>query len=194
MCVYSYTLYTRSPCIPAHEIHTPTRSNTYITHPHPPANYTHPQEPAYTYSTTPTRALHTPTRSNTYILTHTHTRTTRTNVCTPFHAHTYPHVICTFSNTTCTKRTITNRTTVRAQASITAQIKTIKSKLQFGAHARRCTYAGCPSRHATQFLRCSACHTADYCSAKCQKDDWKRHKKECKMWKDAQSWCVCLYI
>ena len=29
-------------------------------------------------------------------------------------------------------------------------------------------------------LRCGKCRTAKYCSAKCQKEDWKEHKKVCK--------------
>ncbi|KAF8830032.1 uncharacterized protein C8R40DRAFT_1063898 [Lentinula edodes] len=35
-------------------------------------------------------------------------------------------------------------------------------------------------------LRCSECHYATYCSDKCQKKDWRRHKKECAMQKIVQ--------
>ena len=30
-------------------------------------------------------------------------------------------------------------------------------------------------------MSCSRCHRASYCNSTCQKNDWKKHKKECKM-------------
>merc|ERR1712157_652631 len=39
-------------------------------------------------------------------------------------------------------------------------------------------------------LRCSVCKTATYCSAQCQKEDWKFHKRLCKKWKPPVTcWC-----
>lgn len=35
-------------------------------------------------------------------------------------------------------------------------------------------------KHIKQMLRCGVCKKAEYCSAQCQKDDWRFHKRVCK--------------
>ncbi|XP_052184006.1 F-box protein At5g50450-like [Diospyros lotus] len=47
---------------------------------------------------------------------------------------------------------------------------------------RMCSHSGCgrPETRRSEFRRCSACGTANYCSRGCQAQDWKlRHKAEC---------------
>ena len=46
--------------------------------------------------------------------------------------------------------------------------------------APRCFNPNCPAAAApAKLLKCAACRQAEYCSAACQKDDWKRHKRVC---------------
>ena len=46
--------------------------------------------------------------------------------------------------------------------------------------APRCFNPNCPAVAApAKLLKCAACRQAEYCSAACQKDDWKRHKRVC---------------
>ena len=42
----------------------------------------------------------------------------------------------------------------------------------------------CKNGFAAKRLRCSRCKRVYYCSAQCQKSNWKLHKKMCKKWKD----------
>jgi hypothetical protein len=35
------------------------------------------------------------------------------------------------------------------------------------------------SRNGTALLKCAKCHDAKYCSAECQRTDWKKHKAVC---------------
>ena len=41
-------------------------------------------------------------------------------------------------------------------------------------------------RHAEKLSLCSGCHTVSYCGTKCQSHNWSRHKKVCKLMKDAK--------
>lgn len=43
-----------------------------------------------------------------------------------------------------------------------------------------CIECGKEPEEGEQLLVCSACHGDVYCSAACQRADWKRHKAICK--------------
>ncbi|KAF9053670.1 hypothetical protein BDZ89DRAFT_1056248 [Hymenopellis radicata] len=45
-----------------------------------------------------------------------------------------------------------------------------------------CENEHCEKREskAAEFKRCSSCHQVSYCSPECQKEDWKRHRLDCK--------------
>jgi hypothetical protein len=55
------------------------------------------------------------------------------------------------------------------------------SKLKISpAAAAYCDYATCPSRAESRPLKeCGRCGATSYCTAACQKADWRRHKAEC---------------
>ena len=56
-----------------------------------------------------------------------------------------------------------------------------KHKSQTDAITIFCSYCGSsPSKDDKPFSRCSRCKKVYYCSVKCQKKDWKKHKKVCK--------------
>ncbi|KAL8425173.1 hypothetical protein Efla_007519 [Eimeria flavescens] len=44
---------------------------------------------------------------------------------------------------------------------------------------RSCTYTGVSGREGAAAKRCSACKSVFYCSSRCQRDAWPRHKAEC---------------
>lgn len=51
---------------------------------------------------------------------------------------------------------------------------------------RRCSYPGCgnlagPAEAALKTRRCSACRVVRYCGEACSHEDWRRHKKGCKL-------------
>ncbi|KAH9928402.1 uncharacterized protein B0H18DRAFT_1001147, partial [Fomitopsis serialis] len=52
----------------------------------------------------------------------------------------------------------------------------------FGPMWKSCEAPGCTAieRPGVKMKCCSGCKTTYYCSAKCQKTDWKKHKAECK--------------
>jgi hypothetical protein len=39
-----------------------------------------------------------------------------------------------------------------------------------------------------KLLACSGCSTVFYCGNKCQKEDWRKHKKDCKMLGNLLKW------
>ena len=43
-----------------------------------------------------------------------------------------------------------------------------------------CASCGTAGGDDIKLMKCTACHLARYCSIKCQKDHWPKHKKECK--------------
>ena len=43
-----------------------------------------------------------------------------------------------------------------------------------------CANCGTAGSDDIKLMKCMACHLVRYCSAKCQKDHWQKHKKECK--------------
>ena len=44
---------------------------------------------------------------------------------------------------------------------------------------KKCENCGSVGGEKGKLLMCSGCKCTFYCGAKCQKEDWKRHKKEC---------------
>ena len=43
-----------------------------------------------------------------------------------------------------------------------------------------CAFCGTAGGDEIKLKRCNACYLVRYCSVKCQKDHWPKHKKECK--------------
>ncbi len=52
-----------------------------------------------------------------------------------------------------------------------------KNKSTESNKVSQCSNIGCYSEGK---LRCSACKKAKYCSAQCQRENWSRHKLDCK--------------
>ena len=44
----------------------------------------------------------------------------------------------------------------------------------------RCASCGVPENNDIKLKKCTACYLVRYCGVKCQKEHWKKHKKECK--------------
>ena len=44
----------------------------------------------------------------------------------------------------------------------------------------RCASCGVAGSDDVKLMKCTACHLVRYCGVKCQKDHWKKHKKECR--------------
>ena len=49
-----------------------------------------------------------------------------------------------------------------------------------GKDASRCVSCGRTRADAGSLMRCGGCKKIEYCSAACQKADWKKHKPACK--------------
>jgi hypothetical protein len=48
-------------------------------------------------------------------------------------------------------------------------------------NAQRCR--GCLEEKESKVLgSCASCGVVRYCGRECQKEDWKRHKENCKIW------------
>ena len=45
---------------------------------------------------------------------------------------------------------------------------------------QRCASCGTTGGDDIKLKKCTACHLVKYCSVKCQKDHWSKHKRECK--------------
>jgi cytohesin len=67
---------------------------------------------------------------------------------------------------------VTRLANVIGHAEASQMIETTMEKL-----TRECEFCGCSSKRVKA---CSKCMKVRYCSAECQKQDWKEHKKECK--------------
>lgn len=84
----------------------------------------------------------------------------------------------------------------RLRANIESLVHTINEKLQTGQFSvvgindamffrpidfptAFCSYCGKPKEEGKSLLLCSKCTKIQYCCKQCQKNDWKRHKKEC---------------
>jgi hypothetical protein len=50
----------------------------------------------------------------------------------------------------------------------------------------RCANVAGTSEADLQIRKCASCHTLRYCSAACQRADWRRHKGGCRLLAAAQ--------
>lgn len=68
-------------------------------------------------------------------------------------------------------------THIRKVEDMANQVKKTGKELEFNC----CSYCGSPESQTIKHKRCSQCKQRLYCTADCQKYDWKKgHSKECK--------------
>ena len=56
----------------------------------------------------------------------------------------------------------------------------VATSCEGGEHMMFCASCGVAGGDDIKLKKCNACHLVKYCSVKCQKDHWQKHKKECK--------------
>merc|ERR1712204_103559 len=61
-----------------------------------------------------------------------------------------------------------------------------KKKQKKAIDEQKCYH--CDNGFGQKRMRCTACKRVFYCSADCQKNNWKVHKKDCKKWKNENAY------